>query len=258
MNPFTHRERQMLAGLFLSKFSREGLDQLGFKSFAEAYNAIGYALGGKPSSIKNYMQEFDPLFPNGRKGWHGRELRDHCRETYERFGGVSLEDFARLLSSLLLRSPAAHRLPESLREIAVLDENALENETVSKRLITGIAAERFFAAAFPTLSEFSGHKLRNVSRFGCGFDFRIQPQDSDRFLAAEVKGLAAATGEIMMTPKEHRVAQYLGDRYFLCVVRNFSERPTLSIFRNPLREGLEFVRRDRKQTLETWHARISA
>lgn len=258
MKSFNHRERQMLAGLYLSKFSRQGLDHLGFKSFTEAYNAIGYALDGKPSSIKNYMQEFDPLFPNGRKGWHGREVRHDRKEFFERFGRLSLEALSDLLSPLLLKASPVRRLPESLREIEALDENTLENESVSKRLITGISAERFFASAFPTLAEFSGHKLRNVSRFGCGFDFRIQPFDSDRFLAAEVKGLAGPAGEIMMTPKEHRVAEYLGERYFLCVVRNFSERPTMSIYRNPLREGLEFVRRERKQTIETWHARICA
>lgn len=248
----------MLAGLFLSKFNKQGLEHLGFKSFTEAYNAIGYALDGKPSSIKNYMQEFDPLFPNGRKGWHGREVRQDRREFFETFGGLSLKELSALLSPLLLKASPARRLPESLREIEALDEKSLENESVSKRLITGIAAERYFAAVFPTLDEFVGHKLRNVTRFGCGFDFRIQPCDSERFLAAEVKGLAGSTGEIMMTPKEHRVAEYLGERYFLCVIRNFSERPTLSIFRNPLEHGLEFVRRERRQTIETWHARISA
>jgi hypothetical protein len=258
MKSFNHRERQMLAGLFLSKFSKLGLEHLGFKSFTEAYNAIGYALDGKPSSIKNYMQEFDPLFPNGRKGWHGREVRPDRREFFETFGRLSLAELSALLSPLLLKTSPARRLPESLREIEAIDDKSLENESVSKRLITGVAAERFFAAAFPTLEEFVGHKLRNVTRFGCGFDFRIQPRDSERFLAAEVKGLAGATGEIMMTSKEHRVAEYLGERYFLCVVRNFSERPTLSIFRNPLEQGLEFVRRERRQTLETWHARISA
>jgi hypothetical protein len=255
---FSHRERQMLAGLFLSKFSKQGLNQLGFKSFTEAYNAIGYALDGKPNSIKNYMQEFDPLFPNGRKGWHGREVRQDRRDFFDCFGQLSLPELTQLLSPLLLKASPAHRLPQSLREIEALDENALENETVSKRLITGISAERFFAAAFPTLPEFSGHKLRNVSRFGCGFDFRIQPHGSDRFLAAEVKGMAAPAGEVMMTPKEHRVAEYLGDRYFLCVVSNFSEKPSLSIYRNPLNQGLEFVRRERRQTVETWHARICA
>ena len=63
MKSFSQRERLMLAGLFLSKFDREGLKCLGFSNFVEAYNAMGYALGGKPTSVKNYMQEFDPHFP---------------------------------------------------------------------------------------------------------------------------------------------------------------------------------------------------
>jgi len=258
MNPLNHRERQMLAGLFLSKFSREGLDHLGFKTYSEAYNVIGYALGGKPGSIKNYMQEFDPLFDNGRKGWHAREMRPHCRDTHDRFGGLSLDEFAVLLAPLLLHTAATRRLPEDLREIIALNDGMLENETVSKRLITGVAAERFFISEFPSIREFAGHKLRNVTRFGCGFDFHLQSPDSVRFLAAEVKGLAAPSGEIMMTPREYRVAEYLGERYFLCVVRNFSEKPSLTIFRNPLAGILDFVRRERQQTLETWHARISA
>jgi hypothetical protein len=86
MKTFSQRECLMLAGLFLSKFDREGLKRLGFSNFSEAYNAMGYALGGKPTSIKNYMQEFDPLFPNNRKGWHKRPMRDHCNEAVERFG----------------------------------------------------------------------------------------------------------------------------------------------------------------------------
>ncbi len=58
----------MLAGLYLSKFDALGLKRLGFKSFAEAFNVIGYAVGAPPASIKNYRDEFDPLFPNRRKG----------------------------------------------------------------------------------------------------------------------------------------------------------------------------------------------
>jgi hypothetical protein len=61
-----------------------------------------------------------------------------------------------------------------------------------------------------------------------------------------------------MTLKEHRVAGLLRDRYYLCVVSNFVERPVLSFFRNPLEEGLDFIRRERLQTVATWHARVSA
>lgn len=69
------RDKLVLTGLYLSKFDEAGLKRLGFKTFTEAFNVIGYALGAKPASIKNYRDEFDPLFPNRRKGWHKRETR---------------------------------------------------------------------------------------------------------------------------------------------------------------------------------------
>ena len=222
----------------------------------EAYNAIGYALGGKPASIKNYMQEFDPLFPNNRKGWHKREMRAHCRDAFERFGKLSLSDFSRLLSPLLL--PPMMPLPDDMDELAAIDEDNLKNESFCRRLITGAAAEGFFQSSFPKHTEFSEHALTNVTRYGCGFDFRLQPVDCRPFLAVEVKGIAGAGGEVMMTSKEHQVAEYLQDRYFLCVVRNFAERPTLSLYRNPLAQGLEFTRRERQQTTLSWHARVPA
>src|SRR5258708_27539037 len=67
------REKLILVGLYLAKYDSLGLKRLGFESFAEAFNVIGYALGSRPASIKNYRDEFDPLFPNRRKGWHKRK-----------------------------------------------------------------------------------------------------------------------------------------------------------------------------------------
>jgi len=217
---------------------------------------MGYALGGKPALIKNYMQEFDPLFPNSRQGWHKRQMRDHCREAYERFGLLSLPEFYRLLSPLLLNR--VKPLPDGMDELAALDEEKLENESFSKRLITGAAAEGFFESSFAKIADFTGHILTNVTRFGCGFDYRLQPANSRPFLAVEVKGIAAASGEIMMTSKEYQVAEYLGNRYFLCVVRNFTEKPVISLFQNPLDQGLGFIHRERQQTSLTWHAKIPA
>ena len=60
---FATRDKLMLAGLFLSKYDALGLKKLGFETFAEAFNVIGYALGARPASIKNYRDEFDPFFP---------------------------------------------------------------------------------------------------------------------------------------------------------------------------------------------------
>jgi hypothetical protein len=79
------REKIILIGLYLSKYDSLGLKKLGFKGFKEAFNVIGYALGAQPASIKNYRDEFDPLFPNRRKGWHKRATRDYCLKIFEKF-----------------------------------------------------------------------------------------------------------------------------------------------------------------------------
>jgi hypothetical protein len=252
MKKLGRRERMILSGLFLSKFDKVGLEYLGFTSFSEAYNGMAYALGGKPTSVKNYMQEFDPVFPNLRVGRHGRPMRGHCRVIMEQFGELPLEEFAETLRTNLERSS----LPEGMAELHQFDEGDLMNLSFSKRLLTGVAAENFFESQFPSLAQFSGHSLENVSEFGCGFDFRIQSETSRPFQAAEVKGLAAASGSISMTEKEHRVAAHLGDRYYLCVVSNFSEKPVLSIYQNPLNCGLDFSRQQKRQTVTSWQTRI--
>ena len=249
-------EQRMLVGLFLSKFRNTGLDYLGFSTFVEAYNVIGHAIGVKPTSLKNYRQEFDPLFPHAPGGWHKREMRPDRRALFDRYGHLPLDDFAKLLEPVV--SCPRDLAAEGLEEIAGITDAGLENESFSKRLITGISAERFFETEFPNILRFAGHDLSNVTRLGCGFDFRLQPRSDDPFLAVEVKGMAGKSGEIQMTEKEHKVAEYLGERYFLCVVRNFAERPEISIFGNPLADTLEFTRRERRVVSFSWHARIAS
>lgn len=63
------REKLILAGLYLSKYDKQGLDKLGFEGFTEAFNVIGFALASKPTSINNYRDEFD-----------------HCSQIPERVG----------------------------------------------------------------------------------------------------------------------------------------------------------------------------
>src|ERR1039458_3147434 len=93
------RQKLILAGLYFSKYDSLGLKNLGFDSFLEAFNVIGYALGSKPASIKNYRDEFDPLFPNRRKGWHKRPTRAYCREVFEEYKDLDLESFTGLVKS---------------------------------------------------------------------------------------------------------------------------------------------------------------
>src|SRR6266403_5328861 len=95
------REKLILVGLYLSKYDSLGLKRLGFGSFVEAFNVIGYAMGSKPASIKNYRDEFDPLFPNRRKGWHKRPTRAYCLKVFKVYKHLDVESFTGLIKSFV-------------------------------------------------------------------------------------------------------------------------------------------------------------
>ena len=147
MNSLSKRDKLIIAGLFLSKFDQEGLQTLGFSGFIEAFNAFGFGLEGRPASIKNYRDEFDPIFPNPRKGWHKRPLREHCREILDLFGHLSLSDFTELLLPWSNLSP----IPSEMLDIKGIADGELSETSFAKRLITGVAAEHFFQTSFPGL-----------------------------------------------------------------------------------------------------------
>jgi hypothetical protein len=241
------REKLILAGLYLSKYDALGLKKLGFDSFVEAFNVIGYALGSKPASIKNYRDEFDPRFPNARKGWHKRGTRDYCLAVLERYKGLDFESFTGLVGSFFGydKNIDSETLPTEPTDDGT--------SSFAQRLITGLAAEHYFESKRPELPEFKEYLVENTTRFGCGYDFRlrIEPNDS-QFLAVEVKGLKELTGSLTMTPKEHDVASKLRDRFFLFVVRNFRELPSHQIFQNPLFSPLEFKKIERVTVQVSW------
>ncbi len=239
----TTREKSILAGLYLSKFDSLGLERLGFKSFKEAYNVIGYAVGSRPASIKNYRDEFDPLFPNRRKGWHKRDIREHCHQAIEEYGNLDLDAFAELVKSCT-----------GYREGAASGEE--EDGSYFARLATGLAAERYFEVMQPALPEFEGCGMENTTQVGCGYDFRLRPGTSGDFLAVEVKGLRERSGSLSMTPKEYAAAEDLGGRFYLFVVKNFRESPFHEIFRDPLSGGLAFRKIERVMVQVSWSANV--
>jgi hypothetical protein len=242
----TPREKLILAGLFLSKYDAAGLKKLGFGSFVEAFNVIGYALGARPASIKNYRDEFDPLFPNRRKGWHKRPTREYCLKVFEEYKRLDLDAFSGLIKSLVGYDENAWS------EVQPKKKGEETESYFAKRLITGLAAERYFEAVHARLPEFAGLSVENTTRLGCGYDFRLRAEKPKEFLAVEVKGLSERTGSLSLTPKEHGVATALSNRFFLFVVKNFREVPFHEIYRNPLSGDLRFTKKERVMVHVSW------
>ncbi len=245
MKTASSREKSILAGLYLSKFDTVGLRQLGFESFAEAFNIIGSALGVPPASVKNYRDEFDPLFSNNRKGWHKRTVRDYCRVIYDEVGKLEIDEFSRLLKTRIYNRP----------DLDVLMEEAARNmgnedSSFAKRMMTGQAAEQYFKEKYQEINWFSGFDVEDTTKLGCGFDFRMI--STDDFYCVEVKGMNEPNGNISLTNKEHAVASLLADKYFLFVVKNFKENPFYEFYRNPLKGKLVFHRLERKIEQISW------
>jgi hypothetical protein len=244
------REKLILTGLYLSKYDAAGLKRLGFESFVEAFNVIGYALGQKPASIKNYRDEFDPLFPNKRQGWHKRPTRDYCLKVFTEYRALDLETFAGLIRAFTGYDESAWS------ELQPKGKKADRSSSFASRLTTGLAAEHYFESVQPSLPEFHGCAVENTTRLGCGYDFRLQPAARAEFLAVEVKGLKERSGAISLTPKEYETATSMKDRFFLFVVKNFRESPFHEIFPNPLSAGLSFTRKERVSIQVTWLASV--
>lgn len=248
----SQREKVILAGLYLSKYDSAGLRRLGFESFAEAFNAIGYALGSKPASVKNYRDEFDPIFPNKRKGWHKRETRDYCMKVLEEYKHLDVDTFTGLVKSFV---GFDENTWSQFRPKRHGDRQVQSN--FAQRLITGLAAEKYFESVHPTLSEFSGYSLQNTTQLGCGYDFRLESTAGGAdFLAVEVKGLRNQRGAVVFTPKEHQMASVLKSRFFLFVVKNFREKPSHEIFQNPLSSKLQFKRIERMTVQISWATKL--
>jgi hypothetical protein len=240
------KEKPIVAGLYLSKYDSLGLKKLGFEGFAEAFNVIGYAMGSKPASIKNYRDEFDPLFPNRRKGWHKRPIRGYCLKVFEEYRDLDFESFSDLVKSFV-------GYDENVWSAVRGKDGQDEGESnFAKRLTTGLAAERYFESVQGGLPEFEGYTIENTTLLGCGYDFRLQTGPSQGFLAVEVKGLKERIGNVSLTPKECEVAAALKDRFFLFVVKNFQESPFHEIFQNPLSGRLQFRKHERVVVQTSW------
>ena len=248
-------KKLMLAGMFLSKFNKQGLEALGYKSLQEAYNSFALAVGGKPSSVKLYMQEFDPYFPNSRKGWRNRPIRPIRQDLLDDFGGLSLDEFSELVRTQFASDADIDlAVGRAIMAAGVKDEGS---SSFARRMMTGQAAENFFEANYRDVPRFKNYDLQRTTALGCGFDFKLTCQQED-FLAVEVKELRTTSGQIQLTEKEFKMAHYLMSRFYLYVVTDFAHSPKPRVIENPLNAGITFEERAVKSEQRIWIAQIAA
>lgn len=244
---WSNREKAIITGLFLSKFDKEGLLTLGFESFREAFNAIGLVLKIKPMSIKNYRDEFDPSFINGRVG-RKRPMRPNCKLIFDVFKDYEINSFSKYIYEVI-------NIDDDLKDFGIKSfPETIENQTFAKRLITGESAEEYFRQKYQEIEIFEGFELIDTTKTGCGFDFKLKKNEV--FWGVEVKGLSTKSGNILMTEKEFSIAQMLTERYCLFVVKNFQESPYHEYFIDPVNGNLNFVCTQKSIIQSSWNAQV--
>jgi len=186
----------------------------------------------------------DPYFPKARKGWHQRSLREHCAKIFEKYKDADIETLQKMVCSFV-------SVP-----LTGVDEESQQDNTFAKRLITGKSAENFFVENYAEEAVFQTTEFVDVTQTGCGYDFRLYERSVDMSFAVEVKGLHVSSGALSMTDKEYRVANEMGDRYFLYIVKNFEDVPEAVNIRNPMRPSLAFSKYERVVNQVSWRASI--
>jgi len=126
MSKMSLTEKAILVGMYLSKYDKRALGYLNFSSFHQVFYWFGEKLNRSPATIKNYRDEFDPLFPNKRLGWKNRKIRPYVKITYDKYNELDLISFTNILRDILYKD---RQLPKcdifENEKIYALDE--LEN-----------------------------------------------------------------------------------------------------------------------------------
>jgi len=134
--------------------------------------------------------------------------RARRREELGRQRALSLQGVERITSVLVLPHPE-----RASSEVTRLRQN-LETEAIAMQVVIGHERAR-------------GCQVEDVSAKNVGYDLTSLDTCSGEMRLIEVKGLAALTGTILLTPNERRVAEDRRDCYWLYIVTNCAGKPVL-------------------------------
>jgi hypothetical protein len=250
----SHR-RALVIAFFLSKFDRKGVKALGFKTISEAFSSIAGQLGVPVATVKQMRDQFDPYCSRVRVGYHKRKSprsRLQIISAYDDFSELAMLE---IVNGVLYGTDKQINYAIQPIEIEPEGDEIVQGDDnpFALRFRTGFAAEEYFLKNFNKFAEFDGRRLEDTRQIGSGFDFRLVNQSG--YLAVEVKGIIEKSGYVSFTDREWSVANYLGEKYFLAVVRRVLVAPSVEIIRNPAKNVLVEMRQTRSVSIN-WTGRV--
>jgi superfamily II DNA or RNA helicase len=144
--------------------------------------------------------------------------RERRRRELEQQRSLTLQGVERITTVLVLPHPA-----REAPDVRNLRSNP-ETEATAMRVVMEYEKSQ-------------GRQAYDVSEKNLGYDITSLDLNSGELRLIEVKGIGGDTGNILLTPNEHRVAQDRRDCYWLYVVTNCAAQPTLQ---EPVKDPARF------------------
>ncbi len=216
---------------YLSRFNDEALKNLGYKSWNEAYEVIGDKLKVKKLSIRNWRDEFDPLFGH-RAGWYQRPMSPSRMKVVQALEDLNEQAIRAIVEDILSGTFQNNEEEKNQLLNIIVDDD--KRKTDSKFIVrgpTGRLAEEYFINYFKKTKIPIHGDLIDCRDLGVGYDFRVENENNTIFI--EVKGLSDIAGGILFTSKEWTVAKKEGYNYYLCIVYNLGEEAEIKFINNP-------------------------
>jgi len=156
--------------------------------------------------------------------------RERRRRELEQQRSLSLQGVERLASVLVLphperKAPEVQRLKPDLETEAIAMQVVMEYERAQ------------------------GRQVYDVHEKNLGYDITSLDLNSGELRLIEVKGLSEASGMILLTPNERRVAEDRRDCYWLYVVTNCKTRPQLQ---EPIKDPARFEWHEVRKVQHYW------
>jgi hypothetical protein len=216
----------LVVGYAMSRLDTALLHHLGFRTWNDAYAALGRSLSVPPKSIKGLRDEFDPIHPNQRRGWADRPMIANRARVADELRDVSDPALIELVRALLRTD-----LETTSEALDALAEEQRAPAAAAERLLTGRRAEQFVMEQCRLVLNVAPTALIDRRDELLGFDFEIR--DSRR-LVVEVKGLREHRGNLLFTDREWREASVRRERYWLAVVGSAHTQPRARVYVDPI------------------------
>ncbi|MEZ4726973.1 MAG: DUF3883 domain-containing protein [Caldilineaceae bacterium] len=238
----------IVIGYAMSRLDQQYLIARNCSTWQAAYHEAAMVLEKPPQTFNNLRDEFDPIHPNPRQGWHNRTMRASRLKVVDELQDLDDDALLALVDRILQRDEES--IGEAIDSLAVVNRIA---HNVAERLLTGRRAEEYFLANVQTILQISSQHLIDLRHTACGYDFGVTDEPD---WAIEIKGMKETRGAIQFTDREWREAKVRKSDYWVIVIGNLAYQPVFDVFRNPHRL-LTIKSRYRQTVAVDWIATVS-